>query len=131
MSSENTAEPATLRSTANDASSDKTLGVVAYVLMLVSPFLGGLPALAGVIMAYVLRGSAPELLQSHYRGIIRIFWTYTLTVIAAILVLFIMLMQESGFGAVLATLGAFAVGLWLYALLIIGLVKLVKDKPPY
>ena len=46
---------------------------VVYILYLVG-LLVGITALAGVIMAYVNRGSAPAWVQSHYRVQIRTFW---------------------------------------------------------
>jgi uncharacterized membrane protein len=44
-----------------------------YILYLVG-LLVGITAIAGVIMAYVNRSSAPEWVQTHYRVQIRTFW---------------------------------------------------------
>ena len=51
-----------------------TSAKIIYVLYLVSPILGGVTALIGVVMAYVNVGDAPEPLRSHYRFQIRTFW---------------------------------------------------------
>lgn len=136
MTQENTAattEDTAAQAATQDTSSDKTMAIVSYALMLASPLLSGLPALVGIIMAYVMKGSASELTQTHYRGMIRIFWAYvllTVVVLGAYLLFFGMMMQGSGFGGTLVVgVVASIVGLWLYVLLIIGLVKLAKDKP--
>ncbi len=58
---------------------------VVYFLYLATVF-GGMPALAGVIIAYVFRSDAPEWLQSHYNAQIRLFWiAFALTILGYIL----------------------------------------------
>ncbi len=47
---------------------------IAYVLYLVSPFVGGLTWVCAVVIAYAYRGSAPVWLETHYRFQIRTFW---------------------------------------------------------
>jgi uncharacterized membrane protein len=44
-----------------------------YILYLVA-LIAGITSIAGLIMAYVNRGSAPEWVQTHYRFQIRTFW---------------------------------------------------------
>ncbi len=53
---------------------DKTLPMVVYVLYLVSLLVGGIPAVIGMIMAYVNQSSGPAWHYSHYRFQIRTFW---------------------------------------------------------
>ena len=50
------------------------LPIVIYALFLVALFTGGLSMIAGVIMAYVLRGEASPTARSHYAFLIRTFW---------------------------------------------------------
>jgi uncharacterized membrane protein len=44
-----------------------------YILYLVA-LIAGITSIAGVIMAYINRGGAPEWVQTHYRFQIRTFW---------------------------------------------------------
>ncbi len=55
-------------------SSDKTMVVVTYVLFLMGFFTGGVTALIGLVMAYMLRREASELALSHYVFLSRTFW---------------------------------------------------------
>ena len=48
--------------------------IVIYALFLVALFTGGLSMIAGVIMAYVLRGEAGATARTHYAFLIRTFW---------------------------------------------------------
>ncbi len=73
------------------AVSDTTIAIVVYALYLGSYFIGGLTALAGVIIAYVQYGSADPLLQSHYRFQIRTFWIGLLYLVAGIVLCFIVI----------------------------------------
>lgn len=50
------------------------LPIVIYALYLVALFTGGLSMIAGVIMAYVLRGEASPTARTHYTFLIRTFW---------------------------------------------------------
>ena len=50
------------------------LPIVIYALFLVALFTGGLSMIAGVIMAYVLRGEASPTARTHYTFLIRTFW---------------------------------------------------------
>ncbi len=50
------------------------LPIVIYALYLVALFTGGLSMIAGVIMAYVLRGEASVSARTHYTFLIRTFW---------------------------------------------------------
>jgi uncharacterized membrane protein len=52
---------------------DKTLPVVVYVLYLLGT-VNGLTAFIGFLMAYALKGGAPEWARSHYVFLIRTVW---------------------------------------------------------
>jgi uncharacterized membrane protein len=45
-----------------------------YILYLAGLFLGGIPAIIGLVMAYVYRDGAPHWLRTHYHYQIRTFW---------------------------------------------------------
>lgn len=67
-----------------------------YVLYLAS-LLTGVTALIGLIVAYSLRGQAPEWEQSHYQFLIRTFWIGLLysvigTLLTAVLIGFLVLL---------------------------------------
>ena len=68
MSAEQPA-PETPPATADNGS---TANVV-YILYLIA-IVVGLTAIAGVVMAYIYRGDAPEWVRTHYRFQIRTFW---------------------------------------------------------
>ena len=66
-------------------SDDRTLAFVVYAMHFVAPFVFGLTALIGVVMAYVRKPEAEPMLASHYRFQIRVFWVgFGLSVIAAL-----------------------------------------------
>jgi uncharacterized membrane protein len=70
------------------AVSDTTTAMIVYVLYLVAFFVAP-TAIAGVIVAYIQRGSADPLLQSHYRFQIRTFWMSVLYVVVGIVLCFV------------------------------------------
>ena len=82
---------------------DKTLPMVVYVLYLVSLLVGGIPAVIGVIMAYVNQSSGAGWHHSHYRFQIRTFWMSLLYLVIAGLTLY----AGIGFLLVLLWLGWF------------------------
>jgi hypothetical protein len=57
------------------ATFDRGVGLAAYGLLFVSPFMLGAPAIAGLGLAYAHKDDAHSLMRSHYRFQIRIFWT--------------------------------------------------------
>lgn len=57
-----------------DVRTSTTLPMVVYILYIVAPFVGGLTALIGVIIAYASRRDAEVFLQSHYTNQIYLFW---------------------------------------------------------
>jgi len=74
--------------TARAQSDDRTLAFVVYAMHFVAPFVFGLTALIGVVMAYVRKPEAEPALASHYRFQIRVFWVgFGLSVIAALAVM--------------------------------------------
>ena len=74
--------------TARAQSDDRTLAFVVYAMHFVAPFVFGLTALIGVVMAYVRKPEAEPILASHYRFQIRVFWVgFGLSVVAALAVM--------------------------------------------
>ena len=53
---------------------DRNLGLLAYALLFFAIFLGGLPALIAVAIAYARRHSAPPWIASHHNFQIWVFW---------------------------------------------------------
>jgi uncharacterized membrane protein len=51
----------------------KSTALIVYILYLAS-LVVGVTGLVGVIIAYVVKGDAPEWLKSHYSFLIRTFW---------------------------------------------------------
>ncbi len=53
---------------------DKGVALIGYGLLLVSPFMVGLPAMASVALGFAHRQDSHPLTRSHYRFQSRIFW---------------------------------------------------------
>ena len=109
-------------------SEEMTLPIVVYALYLAGFFTGGLTALIGLIMAYVLKGDAGPRVASHYIFQINTFWLATLAYVV-VLVLSVMgfpLLFLHGAGIVLFVLGgllAAAATIWFAVRCVIGLVR--------
>jgi uncharacterized membrane protein len=54
---------------------DKGVALLGYGLLIVSPFMAGLPAAASLAIAFAHRHDAHPVVRSHYRFQGRIFWT--------------------------------------------------------
>jgi uncharacterized membrane protein len=114
------------------ATEDRAMPAVVYVLYLLGLF-HGLTLIVGLIMAYVMRGSAGPVNASHYTYLIRTFWTSLLAGIAggaimlvsipfALILIGIPFMWAGGMIIFLA---------WLWAIVrcIVGLVRLSEGAP--
>ena len=53
---------------------DKTMVIVVYALYLAGYVTAGLSTVIGLVIAYVQRGGASPLAQSHYTFLVRTFW---------------------------------------------------------
>ena len=103
---------------ANAAAEGKNAQIV-YILYLVGIVIG-LAGIAGVIMAYVNKGTAPEWVQAHYRYLIRTFWIELLFgVIGVVTAVFII-----GWIILLAT------AIWLIIRCVKGMQALSAGQPP-
>ena len=54
---------------------DHLVAIAGYLLLFVSVFMVGVPALAALALAYVHKNDAHLLVRSHFRFQLRIFWT--------------------------------------------------------
>ena len=97
----------------------RAMGIAVYALYLITLITAGTAAIAGVILAYVVRKDAPEWLRSHYEFQIRTFWIgLAATVIGTVLVVV-------GIGILILI----AAGLWFLIRAVAGLGQLLNNKP--
>ncbi|MEM9999823.1 MAG: hypothetical protein AAF940_02980 [Pseudomonadota bacterium] len=90
-----------------------------YVLYFLSLFLGGIPAIIGVVFAYMNRGKIGGFVDNHYTWLIRTFWIgLAYTLVAAVLMLV-------GIGFLLLL----AVFVWLVIRLVKGIQNLGRREP--
>ena len=110
-----------------------TLPIVVYALYLAGFFTGGLTALVGLIMAYVLKGDAGPRAASHYVLQINTFWlatlAYVVTVVLSVMGFPLLFLHGAGIVFfVLAGLLAAAATIWFAVRCIIGLVRAVQGN---
>jgi uncharacterized membrane protein len=112
----------------------KTPALVVYVLFLLSLPSIGLLMFVGVIIAYFQRGSASEWVRSHLNHQIKVFWaTFWWTVLGVILwVVAWPLYLAFGLGAAIhfgLAIGGVILAIWFHLVSLIGLLRLVQDRP--
>jgi uncharacterized membrane protein len=84
---------------AASSDSERLLVLLSYGLFLIAPPMGGITALIGVIIAHVrLSHAAGGFCESHYRNLIRVFWTMLLFALG------LMTLLTFAMGSALATL---------------------------
>ena len=98
----------------------KTLSLAVYALYLASVFTFGVLAVAGLIIAYIIRGDAPEWLKSHFEFQIRSFWIGLAATIIGWATVWVL---GLGFLVLAAT------ALWFIARAVVGLDRLLKNQP--
>lgn len=123
------------RSSGGSTAVDQGLGLGVYGMYALSPFLAGLPALAGVLIAYARRESAGELPREHYDFQIRSFWvSITCLIAAGVWGASAFWADQVAGEAEMAAFGALAVGalgaatLWPVGAAIFGMVRLLSGK---
>ena len=89
-----------------------------YILYLVG-FIIGITPLIGIVLAYMNRGKASGIYESHYTWAIRTFWIGILYSIISIILTFL----------VVGVLAMIATAIWMIARCIIGLQKLGRNEP--
>ncbi|WP_163649182.1 hypothetical protein [Modicisalibacter sp. 'Wilcox'] len=100
-------------------SSDTTMPLVVYILLLAG-FVVGITPLIGVVIAYVYRGKGPAWRDAHYRYQIRTFWIgllYSLVAVALSLL---------GIGL----LAMIVLAAWLIVRCVKGMMALQERRPP-
>ena len=111
-----------------------TLPVVCYALYLIGMVTGGLACLAGLILAYVLRGDAGPRARSHYIFLINTFWLalIALALASVLAIAGVPLMIMGGVGLplfMLAGLLGAGVTVWFAVRCILGMVRAAQGQP--
>ena len=130
-----------------DTHEERNWALAGYGLYLIAPFTTGLTTLLGVVLAHVRRDSARgTFLESHYRNLILVFWVWLgVALVAAALVItglagmLVPLIQSwpDNFAILyhnalllgLVILGVMIACLWYYGRLILGLIRLLDNRP--
>jgi uncharacterized membrane protein len=115
------------------APDDKTMVLVVYVLYLLGFLTGGVTTVIGLVMAYVLRGGAGLLGQTHYTLLIRTFWaliwwmvaTGVLFAIGVVLSVVLIGIPLLFVASVLFTVAL----IWYAVRCIVGLISAMQDQP--
>jgi len=112
---------------------DKTYVIGVYILYLLGFFTGGVSAVIGLIMAYMLRGAAGPRAYSHYAFAISTFW---LTVVWAVIggvvlgVGCILSFILVGFPIMIAAgVGFCILPIWFVLRCVRGLIAALDDRP--
>ncbi len=112
------AEVVSTQDAMESGSESKMLASGVYILYLIGLIFWFLP-IAGVVIAYVYRGNAGEVLRSHYRFQIRTFWMWILYAFISILLMLVLI----GYLLLIFIL------VWLLVRCIVGLKCLSEGKP--
>ena len=97
----------------------RTMAIAVYALYLAA-FLSGVTAIAGLIIAYVVRSGAPEWLRSHFTFQIRTFWIALAAMIVGAATFWVF-----GLGFLIMAGAA----LWFLVRTVAGLGQLLNNKP--
>jgi uncharacterized membrane protein len=97
----------------------RTMAIAVYALYLIA-FLNGVTAIAGVVIAYIVRKDAPEWLKSHFTFQIRTFWIGLVACLVGAATVWVL-----GLGF-LILLGA---ALWFLVRTVAGLGQLLNNQP--
>ena len=89
-----------------------------YILYLAGFVTGGITAIIGLVMAYMAKSDAPDMLVSHYNNQINIFWKAFLYAIVGAITTFILI----GFLIILFAL------IWQIVRIVKGMQALSKDE---
>jgi len=94
-----------------------TNALVIYILYLASLVIG-VTGIVGLVLAYINRGKAGGIVESHYTFLIRTFWIGLLYALIAVVLIFL----------VIGFLLMFAVAVWFIARCILGLQALQRGE---
>lgn len=114
-----------------EASEDRTLPTVVYVLYLLGP-MNGLTGIIGLVIAYANRDRAGPAMESHYTFQIRTFWiSIAWVIIGGVLVMWgiPLMLVLIGFPLVIAGgLILSAVGIWFLLRCVLGLIYVSRGE---
>jgi len=97
----------------------RTMGIAVYALYLIA-FFNGVTAIAGLVIAYVVRNDAPDWLKSHFTFQIRTFWIALVAFIIGAATFWVF-----GLGFLIMAGAA----LWFLVRTVAGLGQLLNNKP--
>jgi uncharacterized membrane protein len=97
----------------------KTTLHIIYILYLVSFVISGIPALIGVVMAYINRNKSAAWLETHYTWLIRTFWIGLLYSFISVILMLVFI----------GVIVVIAVAVWVIIRCIIGLQALGRGEP--
>jgi uncharacterized membrane protein len=126
-------EPLPLRSPLEEMLNDKTYVVSIYILYLLGFFTGGVTAVIGLVMAYMLKGAAGPRAFSHYVFAIRTFWLTVVWALIGGMVLGIgCLLTAILIGIpilIVAGIGFCILPIWFAVRCVLGLIAAIDDRP--
>ena len=116
---------------------DKTMVIVVYALYLAGYVTAGLTTVVGLVMAYLQRGVASPLAQSHYTFLIRTFWmglcwTLIAGLVAMVGVIFTITIIGMIIGIpllILAKIIGVVALIWYGVRCVLGLMAAIGDRP--
>lgn len=114
----------TLTQSAEPSEGERNTLLIAYVLYGVTPFTGGLAAVAAVIINHLkVNDTGNEFLRSHHRWLLRTFWYSLLwTALSSLLMFTIVLIP-------VAWLGYIATGVWYIYRVVRGAMVFSERRP--
>jgi uncharacterized membrane protein len=112
----------------------KSLGVVVYILYLLSWPTIGLLMIIGVILAYSARGGAAPWVRTHLDKEVRLFWTTLWWMIGAgvLWVAGLLLVPALGLGLLVwwgVGIMILVLAIWFHLTSLLGLIHLAQDRP--
>ena len=111
----------------------KTSALVIYVLYLLSLPSIGLLMFAGVIFAYMQRGSASDWVRTHFDHQIKVFWaTFWWTVLGVVLWVIAVPLALVGIGFLIwwvLGIAGVILAIWFHLVSLLGILRLIQDKP--
>lgn len=114
----------TLTPVAQPSENERNLLLVAYVLYGITPFTGGITAVAGVIINHLkVNETAGSYLGSHHRWLLRTFWFGLLWTVLCTLLMFTVILIP------LAWIGFVAVGIWTIYRVVRGAIRFADKQP--
>ena len=109
---------------AEPSESERNTLLIAYILYGVTPFTGGLAAVAGGIINHLkVNDTGNEFLRSHHRWLLRTFWYSLLWTVLSTLLMFTIVLIP------LAWLGYVAAGVWYIYRVVRGAIAFSERKP--